>query len=39
MKIGFLGMGSMGRPMARNLLEAGDEPTVYNRTPERAKTL
>lgn len=37
MKIGFIGLGSMGRPMARNLLKAGHELTVYNRTPSRTE--
>jgi 3-hydroxyisobutyrate dehydrogenase-like beta-hydroxyacid dehydrogenase len=32
MKIGFIGLGSMGQPMAHNLLKAGYELTVYNRT-------
>jgi len=36
MKIGFIGLGSMGRGMARNLLKAGHEVTVYNRTRARA---
>lgn len=31
-KLGFIGLGLMGRPMARNLLEAGYELTVYNRS-------
>ncbi|GAA4033348.1 NAD(P)-dependent oxidoreductase [Actimicrobium antarcticum] len=30
--IGFLGLGSMGAPMARNLLDSGLAVTVYNRT-------
>ena len=34
-KIGFIGMGIMGRPMAKNLLAAGHEVTVYNRAAER----
>jgi 3-hydroxyisobutyrate dehydrogenase-like beta-hydroxyacid dehydrogenase len=38
-KIGFLGTGSMGRPMATRLLEAGHDVTVWNRTPERAEPL
>jgi 3-hydroxyisobutyrate dehydrogenase-like beta-hydroxyacid dehydrogenase len=38
-KIGFLGLGSMGAPMAGNLLAAGHTLTVYNRTPDRAKDL
>jgi 3-hydroxyisobutyrate dehydrogenase-like beta-hydroxyacid dehydrogenase len=39
MKIAFLGLGKMGMPMARRLLAAGHEVTVWNRTPERAKAL
>ncbi|HZS53006.1 MAG TPA: NAD(P)-dependent oxidoreductase [Bryobacteraceae bacterium] len=39
MKIGFVGLGKMGSPMAQNLLRAGHELTVYNRTPEKAKAL
>src|SRR5579859_7114655 len=33
MKIAFLGLGIMGRPMAANLVKAGHEVTVWNRTP------
>ncbi len=33
MKIAFLGMGTMGEPMARNLLNKGFEVRVWNRTP------
>jgi len=36
MKVGFIGLGHMGAGMAGNLLKAGHEVTVYNRT--RAKT-
>jgi len=32
-KIGFIGLGIMGRPMCRNLLKAGYELTVFSRTP------
>ena len=32
MKIAYLGMGTMGSPMAINLLKAGYDVTVYNRT-------
>ena len=32
MKIGFIGLGIMGKPMAKNLLKAGHELTVYNRS-------
>jgi 3-hydroxyisobutyrate dehydrogenase len=35
MKIGFVGMGTMGAAMALNILKAGHEVTVYNRTRER----
>lgn len=37
--IGFIGLGSMGEPMARNLLAAGFALRVYNRTPEKAQPL
>ena len=30
MKIGFIGLGNMGAPMARNLLKAGHELTVFD---------
>jgi 3-hydroxyisobutyrate dehydrogenase-like beta-hydroxyacid dehydrogenase len=39
MKVGFVGLGNMGLPMAANLLKAGHELTVYNRTAEKAKAL
>ncbi|HKJ33103.1 MAG TPA: NAD(P)-dependent oxidoreductase [Balneolales bacterium] len=40
MKIGFLGLGNMGEPMARNLLKSGDyELTVYNRTQSKTEKL
>ncbi|WP_208589245.1 NAD(P)-dependent oxidoreductase [Gracilibacillus suaedae] len=32
MKISFVGLGNMGIPMAENLLNAGHELTLYNRT-------
>ncbi len=35
MKVGFIGMGIMGVPMSKNVLKAGNEVTVYNRTPQR----
>ena len=38
-RIGLIGLGLMGRPMAMNLLKAGHKLTVWNRTPERAKEL
>jgi lactate dehydrogenase-like 2-hydroxyacid dehydrogenase len=39
MKIAFLGLGKMGVPMARRLLAAGHDVTVWNRTRERADAL
>src|SRR6476660_3405118 len=39
MKVGFIGLGRMGTGMAANLLRAGHEVTVYNRTPDRAQAL
>jgi 3-hydroxyisobutyrate dehydrogenase len=38
-KIAFIGLGTMGAPMARNLLEAGFDVTVHNRTREREESL
>ena len=38
-ELAFLGTGTMGLPMARNLLTAGFDLTVYNRTAERAAPL
>lgn len=32
-RIGFIGLGVMGRPMARNLLDAGTELVVHSRSP------
>ncbi len=34
--VGFIGLGSMGLPMAANLLRAGYRLRVYNRTPSKA---
>ncbi|HEY3929121.1 MAG TPA: NAD(P)-dependent oxidoreductase [Candidatus Koribacter sp.] len=34
MKIAFLGLGIMGRPMAANLAKSGNEVKVWNRTPK-----
>lgn len=39
MKLGFVGLGRMGFAMARNLLLAGHELGVYNRTPAKAAPL
>lgn len=38
MKVGFIGLGGMGSGMARNLINAGHELTVYNRTRDRAES-
>ena len=38
-KIGFIGLGIMGQPMAANILKAGYELMVYNRTQEKAQPL
>jgi len=38
-KLGFIGLGVMGRPMARNLLAAGYPLTVWNRTRSRMDEL
>ena len=38
MKIGFVGLGVMGGPMARHLVHAGHEVTGFNRSPEKART-
>ncbi|NMO13355.1 NAD(P)-dependent oxidoreductase [Pyxidicoccus fallax] len=39
MKLGFIGLGNMGLPMAKNLLAAGHEVTVWNRSPAKAEPL
>ena len=38
-KVGFIGLGIMGKPMAKNLMEAGYELAVFNRSPEKAEEL
>ncbi|WP_027415085.1 NAD(P)-dependent oxidoreductase [Aneurinibacillus terranovensis] len=38
-KVGFIGMGMMGAPMALNLHKAGFDVTVYNRSKERLQPL
>jgi 2-hydroxy-3-oxopropionate reductase len=38
-KVGFIGLGIMGGPMAKNLMEAGYELVLYNRTREKAEDL
>jgi 3-hydroxyisobutyrate dehydrogenase-like beta-hydroxyacid dehydrogenase len=37
--IGLIGLGLMGQPMGRNLLDAGAELVVYNRSPEKIETM
>jgi 3-hydroxyisobutyrate dehydrogenase-like beta-hydroxyacid dehydrogenase len=39
MEMGFIGLGGMGEPIARNLLKAGHSLKVYNRTRSRAEAL
>lgn len=36
MKIGFIGIGVMGRSMAKHLMKAGHQVSVYNRTKAKA---
>lgn len=38
-RVGFLGLGTMGAPMAKNLKKKGFEVVVWNRSPERAEAL
>jgi 3-hydroxyisobutyrate dehydrogenase-like beta-hydroxyacid dehydrogenase len=35
MQIGFIGIGTMGRPMTLNLLKADQHVTIYARHPEK----
>ncbi len=39
MKVAFIGMGTMGGPMAQNILNAGHDVTVHNRTREKEEPL
>jgi 3-hydroxyisobutyrate dehydrogenase len=39
MKVAVVGLGTMGAPMARHLIEAGHDVTVWNRTPGRDEPL
>jgi 3-hydroxyisobutyrate dehydrogenase-like beta-hydroxyacid dehydrogenase len=39
MKTGFIGLGRMGSAMATNLLKAGHDVTVFNRSPEKREPL
>jgi 2-hydroxy-3-oxopropionate reductase len=38
-RVGFVGLGIMGKPMATNLMDAGYKLTVHNRSPEKALEL
>src|SRR5215210_1139075 len=38
-RVGFVGLGIMGKPMARNLMEAGYELVLHNRTRGKAEAL
>lgn len=38
-RVGFIGLGAMGQPMARNLLKAGFQLTVWARRPESAQDI
>ncbi len=38
-QVGYIGMGIMGAPMAQNLVNAGFEVTVWNRTASKCKPL
>jgi 3-hydroxyisobutyrate dehydrogenase len=38
-RVGFIGIGTMGRPMATNLLKRGLAVTAHNRTPAKAEAL
>jgi len=39
MRIGFIGIGAMGTPMARNLIDAGFDVTIWNRTGDKCQPL
>jgi len=39
MEIGFVGLGGMGEPIARNLIKAGHVLKIYNRTRSRAEAM
>ena len=39
MKVGFLGLGQMGSGIAANILKAGNDLKVWNRSPEKAEPL
>src|SRR6202034_2097692 len=39
MKTGFIGLGHMGSAMATNLVKAGHDVTVFNRSPGKSTSL
>ena len=39
MKVGFVGLGIMGKPMARNLIKAGHQLSVYDIVPDNVTEL
>jgi 3-hydroxyisobutyrate dehydrogenase len=39
LRVGFIGLGIMGAPMAGNCIKGGYEMTVYNRTPAKSAPL
>jgi 3-hydroxyisobutyrate dehydrogenase-like beta-hydroxyacid dehydrogenase len=39
MKIGFIGLGRMGAAMAANLVKAGHEVSIFNRSPGKSSSL
>lgn len=39
LKVGFIGLGIMGKPMAENLIRAGYPLTVFNRTRSKTESL
>ncbi|WP_311944211.1 NAD(P)-dependent oxidoreductase [Halomonas piscis] len=39
LRLGFIGIGLMGTPMTRRLLEAGFDVTVWNRSADKARAL
>jgi 3-hydroxyisobutyrate dehydrogenase-like beta-hydroxyacid dehydrogenase len=39
MRVGFIGLGQMGAGMAANLVKAGHDVVVYNRSPQKAAPL
>lgn len=38
-KVGFIGLGKMGTPIAKNILKAGFELSIYNRTSDKMRPL